>query len=471
MSTARRLSTNPAAVTAWPGRAAVALALSVATLATMPAAAEAQGDITVRFARSAESVHEGDPLGLSLQFSEIPDRVIPAGQWYVEIPLIRTNVRGARNGVDYHSNTTVKVYRNRGYHWAGFAFGAHEDDDVDPGESVVFEFGTLPAGFVAGEPMTLEVTILDGPSPPPVSTMVTLSVSPDSVSEDAGSTRVTVTGSLNSVARDSDTTVMVSVESGTAIAGTDFSTVSDFPLTIAANETRGTATFNLVPTNDDVDESDETLTVSGSTTGLAVDSETMTITDDDTAGVTVTPTGLTVTEGSSQSYTVRLTSQPTGNVTVTVGGASGDVSVDDPMLTFTTTTWSNPQSVTVRAADDDDAVTDAQVTLTHTVSGGGYNGVTASDVTVDITENDTASTKVILSVEPATVNEDDGSTQVTVTGTLDGAALTTNTVVEVSVGGGGSATAGTDFATVTSFDLRCPLAAAGARRRARTSRR
>ena len=454
MSTARRLSTNPAAVTAWPGRAAVALALSVATLATMPAAAEAQGDITVRFARSAESVHEGDPLGLSLQFSEIPDRVIPAGQWYVEIPLIRTNVRGARNGVDYHSNTTVKVYRNRGYHWAGFAFGAHEDDDVDPGESVVFEFGTLPAGFVAGEPMTLEVTILDGPSPPPVSTMVTLSVSPDSVSEDAGSTRVTVTGSLNSVARDSDTTVMVSVESGTAIAGTDFSTVSDFPLTIPANETRGTATFNLVPTNDDVDESDETLTVSGSTTGLAVDSETMTITDDDTAGVTVTPTGLTVTEGSSQSYTVRLTSQPTGNVTVTVGGASGDVSVDDPMLTFTTTTWSNPQSVTVRAADDDDAVTDAQVTLTHTVSGGGYNGVTASDVTVDITENDTASTKVILSVEPATVNEDDGTTRITVTGTLDGAALTTSTSVDVSVGAGAdSATAGTDFATVTSFDL------------------
>ena len=76
--------------------------------------------------------------------------------------------------------------------------------------------------------------------------MVTLSVSPDRVSEDAGSTRVTVTGSLNSAARDSDTPVTISVEDGTAIAGTDFASVSDFTLTIPANEMRGTATFNLV---------------------------------------------------------------------------------------------------------------------------------------------------------------------------------------------------------------------------------
>ena len=122
MSTARRLSIHYDAVTAWPGRAAVALALSVATLATMPATAEAQ-DITVRFERSAESVHEGDLLGLSVHFSEIPDRAIPTGQWYVEIPLIRTNLGGARNGVDYWSNTTVKVYRNRDRYWAPIQSG------------------------------------------------------------------------------------------------------------------------------------------------------------------------------------------------------------------------------------------------------------------------------------------------------------------------------------------------------------
>ena len=196
-----------------------ALALSAATLAAMPAAAEAQGDITVRFERSAESVHEGDPLGLAIYFSEIPDRVIPAGQWYVEIPLTRTDLGGARRyGADYSASGIVKVYRNRDRYWEGFSFWATADDVVDPGESVQFEFGSLPAGFVAGEPSTLEVTILDGPSSPPVSTMVTLSVSPGSVSKDAGSTSVTVTGVLNSAARDSDTAVTISVDNGTAIS-------------------------------------------------------------------------------------------------------------------------------------------------------------------------------------------------------------------------------------------------------------
>ena len=204
-----------------------------------------------------------------------------------------------------------------------------------------------------------------------------------------------------------------------------------------------------------MDETDETLSVTGSATGLTVDSATMTITDDDTAGVTVTPTGLTVTEGSSDSYTVRLNSQPTGNVTVTVGGESGDVSVDDTTLTFTTTTWSNPQSVTVRAGEDNDAETDPQVTLTHTVSGGGYSGVTASDVTVDITENDTASTKVTLSVDPTSVSEGAGSTTVTVTGTLNGGVSTSVTSVTVSVDSG-TATAVTDFDTVNGFTLTIP---------------
>ena len=146
MSTARRLSTNPDAVTAWPGRVAVALALSVATLPAMPAAAEAQ-DITVRFERSAESVHEGDPLGLSIQFSEIPDRVIPDGDWYVTIPFTVTEKGGARRyGIDYWSFRSVKVYRDRGFYWAGFQFGATADSDDDPGESVLFEFGTFRAG-------------------------------------------------------------------------------------------------------------------------------------------------------------------------------------------------------------------------------------------------------------------------------------------------------------------------------------
>ena len=46
-------------------------------------------------------------------------------------------------------------------------------------------------------------------------------------------------------------------------------------------------------------------------------STSVTITDNDTAGVRVSPATLMVAEGGSASYTVVLTSKPSGNVTVT----------------------------------------------------------------------------------------------------------------------------------------------------------
>ena len=62
------------------------------------------------------------------------------------------------------------------------------------------------------------------------------------------------------------TEVTVSVAAGTAVAGTDYTAVSGVTLTIDAGETRGTETFTLALLDDDVDEPDETVTVTGATT-------------------------------------------------------------------------------------------------------------------------------------------------------------------------------------------------------------
>ena len=90
----------------------------------------------------------------------------------------------------------------------------------------------------------------------------------------------------------------VSVAGNTA-SSSDFASVSNFTLTIAANQPSGNATFTLNPVNDSVDESDETISVSGTTsaTGLTVTGTEVTITDDDTRGVMVTPTTLSIQEG------------------------------------------------------------------------------------------------------------------------------------------------------------------------------
>ena len=73
-------------------------------------------------------------------------------------------------------------------------------------------------------------------------------------------------------------------------------------------------------------------------------------------------------------------------------------------LTFTTADWNEAQTVTVSAASDADAENDT-ATIGHTIAGADYgvNSVTAADVTVTVTDADTASTQVTLTVNPTAV--------------------------------------------------------------------
>ena len=77
--------------------------------------------------------------------------------------------------------------------------------------------------------------------------------------------------------------------------------------------------------------------------------------DDDTAGITVTPTsGLVVTEaGGSATFTVSLTSQPTADVTINLSSSdAGEGGVNPSSLTFTPANWNIARTVTVAGVDD-----------------------------------------------------------------------------------------------------------------------
>ena len=296
-----------------------------------------------------------------------------------------------------------------------------------------------------------------------VSTKVTLTVSATAVAENAGATQVTVTGELDGVARSTATVVTVSVgaSADTATEGTDYTDVSDLTLTIPTQQTSATANFTLTPTNDNIDETDEALTLDGTAQGLTVTPATLTITDDDTRGVSVSRTALPVAEGGSDTYTVKLTSEPTGPVTVTPSVAdNSDVTVRPSSLTFTSTSldWSTAQTVTVEAAHDADGDPDT-ATIEHAVSGADYGSVdtAGSDVIVTVTEDETASTEVALTVSVPTLAEDAGATQVTVTAELNEAPRASVTVVTVSVGAtADTATEGTDYTDVNDFSLTIP---------------
>ncbi len=332
---------------------------------------------------------------------------------------------------------------------------AGHDDDADNDTATV---GHAVSGADYGangvSANDVAVTVTDDET---ASTKVTLSVSPSLVGESAGQTTVTVTGMLDGAPRQVETALTVSVGAAAdaAVAGTDYTAVADFPLTILAGRSSGTAIFSLTPTADDLDEADETLTVDGTVEGLTVEAAALTVEDDDERGVSVSPTALTVPEGGSASYTVALASRPTGPVTVTPSVASGTEVTVSGALTFTAADWATAQTVTVTAGHDDDADNDT-ATVGHAVSGADYdaNGVSANDVAVTVTDDETASTKVTLSVSPSLVGEGDGATTVTVTGMLDGAPRQVETALTVSVGAGtDAAVAGTDYTAVADFPL------------------
>ena len=239
-------------------------------------------------------------------------------------------------------------------------------------------------GIVQPEVVYLMITDDDQPS-----TMVTLTVSPDRVSENGGAKRLTVTGMLDGAPESADTVVTLTVNAGAAEA-------VEAVLTIPMGRRSATAVLILTPVDNAIDDdADATVTVnatSSSSLTLSPRSLDVTVTDDDERGVTVSATALTVREGpdGGATYTVVLGSQPTSTVTVTPSVPSQppgtNLSVSPQSLSFTADDWNEPQTVTVTAADDDDVEEDAVVEVTHMVSGGDYgvNDVTASPVTVTV---------------------------------------------------------------------------------------
>ena len=168
-----------------------------------------------------------------------------------------------------------------------------------------------------------------------VSTRLSLSLRPSSVSEGAAPTDVTVTGTLDAGARETETlvTLTVGARADSAVSDTDYVAVSNRTLTIPANETRAETTFTLTPEDDAIAEGAESITVGGSASGLTVEAAALTLSDDDTASRVVmlavdphsvredSPEQVTVTAGLDAAARVEDTT-----VRLTVG-AAGDKAV------------------------------------------------------------------------------------------------------------------------------------------------
>ena len=224
-----------------------------------------------------------------------------------------------------------------------------------------------------------------------------------------------------------DVTVTVQVPEGAEVA------VDETELTFTAANWKTTQTVMVTATQDADAVADDPLMLThavsgGDYEGLSAASVEVTITEDDSPGITVSETALTIIEGDSRSYTVVLDTEPAADVTVAVQvPEDAEVSVSPAALTFTAANWNEAQTVAVTAARDDDAVADDPLMLTHAVSGGDYEGVTAADVEVTITEDDTAG--VTISTAALEVPEGDSQSYTVVLDTEPAADVT----VEIQV--------------------------------------
>ena len=329
-------------------------------------------------------------------------------------------------------------------------------DSLAEGNETVILTGSA-TGLTSG---TATLTITDDD---PAPTAITLALNPSSVGESAAATDITVTATLNNSPLPAATTVTVSQTGGTATSGTDYPGISDFAITIPAEQASGTATLSFDPTGDGLAEGNETVILTGTATDLSAGTATLTITDDDPAPTTVSislnPAAVSESAAATTiTVTASLNNSPlpagtTVNVSRTGGTAISGTDYT-PVSDFTIEIPSGQTVATGQFSFDPsgDALYEGDETVILT---GAATGLTAGTAPLTITDDDTAPTAVILSLVPNTVSESAANTTVTVTASLNGSPLPTETDVSVSITGG-TATSGIDYQSISPFNITIP---------------
>ena len=228
-------------------------------------------------------------------------------------------------------------------------------------------------------------------------------------------------------ASDEEITVDYATSDGTATAGEDYTAVTSTTLTFAAGTTE--QTFTVTITGDDIDEDDETFTVTLSNASNAIFSgggttlsATGTITNDDRKPVvTLSPASQSVAEDAgTMEFTVTLDAESSKDITVKWATSDGTATAgeDYTAVALTTLTFSPgeslTQTITVTIADDDiDEDNETfTVTLSAPVNAVFTGNVSTISATGTITDDDDPPG---LSIEDERVEEETTNMTFTVT--------------------------------------------------------
>jgi large repetitive protein len=183
-------------------------------------------------------------------------------------------------------------------------------------------------------------------------------------------------------------------------------TTAPTPMTFTLSNWSVAQTVTVTAVNDDIMDGPQTDTVRHSVEstdiaydGITVGSISVSVIDNDTAGITVEPTVAVTEGGATDTYTVVLTSEPTADVMITPTGDT-DCLVSGA-LTFTSVEWDTPQNITVTAVDDDIAEGPHACGITNTALSAdpNYNDSAVASVAGTVTDNEAAGVSVGQTVD------------------------------------------------------------------------
>ena len=162
--------------------------------------------------------------------------------------------------------------------------------------------------------------------------------------------------------------------------------------------------------------------------GLNPGDVTVTNTDDDVAGFTISPiSGNTTEAGGTATFTIRLNSQPINPVTVNFSSSdTTEGTVNTTSVVFNNTNWNVDQTVTITGVDDVliDGNQNYTIETTLTTTDPGYTGLNPADVNLTNTDNDTAG--YVIGAISGNTTEDGGTATFTIR-------LTTQPTADVTV--------------------------------------
>ncbi len=347
---------------------------------------------------------------------------------------------GASNAVDFTAVSDFGLTIGAGQTSGTGTFTlTPSNDGVHEANETITVAGTVPGGQTVN---AATLTLTDDEALP----TVTLRVWPTPISENSASSGVSAELSGRS---SQQIVVTLTATAQSPAVSSDFTMTYGTTLIIEANTLWSSTSKTITPVDNDVDAPDKSVIVSATVSGgngvEAPLSQTLTITDDDTATIDLSVTPGTVAEDAgATTVTVTATLDPTTvtlpadtAVTVSVAGSGANNAVDftavsDFTLTFGAGETSSTGTFTLSPINDSVDEVNETITVRGTVPG----GQTVNAATLTLTDDDASPPPpptptpptVTLEVSPASISENSGVSTVTATLSESTSQATTVTV-------------------------------------------